>query len=293
MTRLNLLTAAALLGGLLLAPSGAAGEPRAVGQANRPFELTLPGKSTLLVPTGSRITVQREGKPRTVEITSPAGQQLLRVDSKLFGRAVRRDAPWYVSWEKTKGQEPAAGPAFAQAAARKGGRAYLSRHRVLDRKVLMISAEHYSERAASLFTKTIGGKIKDGRSWLFLVEKYDAETPETAAARKLAAAHSIPIANPIVNPMELEVLKRYSGVEGGKKVSLDFLIGKSVMTLFGATGVTSLPYYAGLFGQPVEGIIRCVQAVNATVRVPLPPEGLAARFKRGTLLVFSGKDLAR
>jgi TonB family protein len=37
----------------------------------------------------------------------------------------------------------------------------------------------------------------------------------------------------------------------------------------------------------------CVQAVNATVRVPPPPEGLAARFKRGTLLVFSGKDLAR
>ena len=37
----------------------------------------------------------------------------------------------------------------------------------------------------------------------------------------------------------------------------------------------------------------CVQAINATVRVPPPPEGLAARFKRGTLLVFSGKDLAR
>ena len=37
----------------------------------------------------------------------------------------------------------------------------------------------------------------------------------------------------------------------------------------------------------------CVQAVNATVRVPPPPEGLAARFKRGTLLVFSGKDLTR
>lgn len=37
----------------------------------------------------------------------------------------------------------------------------------------------------------------------------------------------------------------------------------------------------------------CVQAVNATVRVPPPPEALAARFKRGTLLVFAGKDLAR
>jgi TonB family protein len=37
----------------------------------------------------------------------------------------------------------------------------------------------------------------------------------------------------------------------------------------------------------------CVQAINATVRVPPPPEGLATRFKRGTLLVFSGKDLAR
>jgi TonB family protein len=37
----------------------------------------------------------------------------------------------------------------------------------------------------------------------------------------------------------------------------------------------------------------CVQAVNATVRVPPPPDGLAARFKRGTLLVFSGKDLTR
>jgi TonB family protein len=37
----------------------------------------------------------------------------------------------------------------------------------------------------------------------------------------------------------------------------------------------------------------CVQAINATTRVPPPPEGLATRFKRGTLLVFSGKDLAR
>jgi TonB family protein len=37
----------------------------------------------------------------------------------------------------------------------------------------------------------------------------------------------------------------------------------------------------------------CVQAVNATVRVPPPPEGLATRFKRGILLAFEGKDLAR
>lgn len=37
----------------------------------------------------------------------------------------------------------------------------------------------------------------------------------------------------------------------------------------------------------------CVQAVKATGRVPPPPAGLAARFKRGSLLVFEGKDLAR
>ena len=37
----------------------------------------------------------------------------------------------------------------------------------------------------------------------------------------------------------------------------------------------------------------CIQAINATVRVPPPPPALAARFKRGTLLVFAGKDLAR
>jgi TonB family protein len=37
----------------------------------------------------------------------------------------------------------------------------------------------------------------------------------------------------------------------------------------------------------------CVQAVKATGRVPPPPAGLAARFKRGSLLVFDGKDLTR
>jgi TonB family protein len=37
----------------------------------------------------------------------------------------------------------------------------------------------------------------------------------------------------------------------------------------------------------------CVQAVKATSRVPPPPAGLAARFKRGSLLVFDGKDLTR
>jgi TonB family protein len=37
----------------------------------------------------------------------------------------------------------------------------------------------------------------------------------------------------------------------------------------------------------------CVQAVSATGRVPPPPAGLATRFKRGALIVFDGKDLAR
>jgi len=37
----------------------------------------------------------------------------------------------------------------------------------------------------------------------------------------------------------------------------------------------------------------CVQAVNATGRVPPPPAGLAGRFKRGALIVFDGKDLTR
>ena len=37
----------------------------------------------------------------------------------------------------------------------------------------------------------------------------------------------------------------------------------------------------------------CVQAIKATGRVPPPPAGLATRFKRGTLLVFEGKELTR
>jgi TolA protein len=37
----------------------------------------------------------------------------------------------------------------------------------------------------------------------------------------------------------------------------------------------------------------CIQAVKSTGRVPPPPANLRARFQRGTLLDFAGKDLAR
>ncbi len=37
----------------------------------------------------------------------------------------------------------------------------------------------------------------------------------------------------------------------------------------------------------------CVQAVKATGRVPPPPAALRARFRRGLLITFAGKDLAR
>ena len=37
----------------------------------------------------------------------------------------------------------------------------------------------------------------------------------------------------------------------------------------------------------------CVQAVRATGRVPPPPPAERARYRRGTLLEFSGRDLAR
>jgi TonB family protein len=37
----------------------------------------------------------------------------------------------------------------------------------------------------------------------------------------------------------------------------------------------------------------CVQAIRATGHVPPPPPALAAKFKRGFLLDFAGKDLAR
>jgi TonB family C-terminal domain len=37
----------------------------------------------------------------------------------------------------------------------------------------------------------------------------------------------------------------------------------------------------------------CVQAVKSAGKVPPPPANLRARFKRGTLLEFAGKDLAR
>ena len=124
------------------------------------------------------------------------------------------------------------------------GEASFSKIRKDEKTLFVVSAEHFSLKAAQYFQREIAPEIDNPEEWYFLIEGKGTGVYEVEVIEEIAREKGVPMDDPIFSPFNKEVIRLYldrvGNVEGIARATVIGYLAAKLMIARGTRDVVEV-----------------------------------------------------